>query len=228
MEWMGGMRMKFRNPKTGKVFNEIWPLLNMYCASHNCDNCALPTYCVRYCIDFPKEAAALMGYEVLGEHTPMHEKTHADAIWNARVQSKAAKNKTMLTKNDSKDESLEANMDKPLKDWTLGEVQGYCKNHDCTPDCPIKKDDGECRINRLNPCEWDLSNKPRFTQQDVEDAKDVKRVFGHNGIVDRNGATISLTESNLKFNGVDINHDLFPSIYIGESYTLDEIIGGAE
>ena len=32
-----------------------------------------------------------------------HEKTHADAIENARVHSE------------------EANMDKPLKDWTLGE-----------------------------------------------------------------------------------------------------------
>ena len=50
------------------------------------------------------------GCECWGGHTPMHEKTHANAIENARVQSKAAKNKTMLTKNDSKDESLE-NMD---------------------------------------------------------------------------------------------------------------------
>lgn len=50
------------------------------------------------------------GCECWGGHTPMHEKTHANAIENARVQSKAAKNKTMLTKNDSKDESSE-NMD---------------------------------------------------------------------------------------------------------------------
>lgn len=38
----------------------------------------------------PHEAAALMGYEVVwDEHAPTHEKTHADAIENARVQSKA-------------------------------------------------------------------------------------------------------------------------------------------
>ena len=42
-----------------------------------------------------EEAARLMGYEVVDKHTPTHEKTHADAIENARVQSK------------------EANMDKP-------------------------------------------------------------------------------------------------------------------
>ena len=73
-----------------------------------------------------------------------------------------------------------------------------------------------------------IIRKPRFTGQEVEDAKAIKRVFGRNGTVDRDSATFSLAESNLKFNGVDINHDLFPSIYIGQSYTLDEIIGGAE
>ena len=73
-----------------------------------------------------------------------------------------------------------------------------------------------------------IIRKPRFTEQEVEDAKAIKRVFGRNGTVDRDSATFSLAESNLKFNGVDINHDLFPSIYIGQSYTLDEIIGGAE
>ena len=51
------------------------------------------------------------GCERWGEHTPMHGKTHADAIENARVQSEKAENETVLTKNDSKDESLEADMD---------------------------------------------------------------------------------------------------------------------
>ena len=45
-----------------------------------------------------KKAAAMMGYEVVEEHTKTHEKTHADAIENARVHLE------------------EANMDKPLKD----------------------------------------------------------------------------------------------------------------
>lgn len=36
------------------------------------------------------EAARLMGYEVVEEHTQTHEKTHADAIKNARVHSEEA------------------------------------------------------------------------------------------------------------------------------------------
>ena len=51
------------------------------------------------CVDFrkshPHEAARLMGYEVVEEHMQTHEKTHADAIENARVHLE------------------EANMDKP-------------------------------------------------------------------------------------------------------------------
>ncbi|OUO70533.1 hypothetical protein, partial [Anaeromassilibacillus sp. An250] len=37
-----------------------------------------------------REAASLMGYEVVEEHTQTHEKTHADAVGNARVQSEEA------------------------------------------------------------------------------------------------------------------------------------------
>ena len=47
----------------------------------------------------PHEAASLMGYEVVDKHTPTPEKTHADAIENARVHLE------------------EANMDKPHPSW---------------------------------------------------------------------------------------------------------------
>ena len=150
---------------------------------------------------------------------------------------------TVLPKSEAKNESLEdeidkylkikeeANMDKPLKDWTLGEAKEYCtsRNGNCADDCIFsKKGIGMVCGIAPKPVWWTLPEKPRFTEQEVEDAKAIKRVFGRNGTVDRDSATFSLAESNLKFNGVDINHDLFPSIYIGQSYTLDEIIGGAE
>ena len=37
-----------------------------------------------------KKAAAMMGYEVVEETPQTHEKTHADAIENARVHSEEA------------------------------------------------------------------------------------------------------------------------------------------
>ena len=77
---------------------------NEFCERQkSCDTCPLDepshkkedTSCVDWCNEHPHEAARLMGYEVVEEHTPTHEKTHADAIENACVHLE------------------EANMDKP-------------------------------------------------------------------------------------------------------------------
>ena len=71
-----------------------------------------------------------------------------------------------------------------------------------------------------------IIRKPRWTQQEVEDAKTVRRVFGRDGSIRR---TPKIGErSTLVFDHLYINEDLFPSILPGQSYTLDEIIGGAE
>ena len=55
--------MKFWGPKPGDIFKRYGAFMGNSC----------------------HEAARLMGYEVVKEHTPTHEKTHADAIENARV-----------------------------------------------------------------------------------------------------------------------------------------------
>lgn len=71
-----------------------------------------------------------------------------------------------------------------------------------------------------------IIRKPRWTEQDVEDAKTVIRVFGRDGVIRR---TPNLGErSALVFDHLYINEDLFPSIKPGQSVTLDQIIGGAE
>ena len=81
--------MKFRNPETGEVFESFIQACNSFCLKRNCDGC-------------PFRAPIQDGtckpsrnFLVVEEHTQTHEKTHADAIENARVQSE------------------EANMDKP-------------------------------------------------------------------------------------------------------------------
>lgn len=114
-------------------------------------------------------------------------------------------------------------MNKPLKDWTLGELQKYCKITQCV-DCCIGlwcKNLDEC------PSEWDFSEPPRWTEQDKEDAKAIKRIY--------NGFWIGVKrESPTKLHtvGIDgypsrqfINPKMFPSLKPGESATLYEIIG---
>ena len=88
--------MEFRNSDTGEVALTIDQALEQFCDSkQDCDYCELrePVQqykgtrypCLQYVRANQQEAARLMGYEVVEEHTPTHEKTHADAIENARV-----------------------------------------------------------------------------------------------------------------------------------------------
>lgn len=100
--------MKFRNPETGEVFEDMTAARFAFCKM-KCKPCPIScfqnedeTRCAIFCCDNPHEAARLMGYEVV-------EDTSTDTLtgqWNT------------LT--------MEANMDKPLKDWTMGELQEWC------------------------------------------------------------------------------------------------------
>lgn len=123
----------------------------------------------------------------------------------------------------------EANMDKPLKDWTLGECKAWCEKNDgeCPKGCPIER---ICDLMEQSPAMLDLDDEPRFTEQEVEDAKAIKRLLteytGVKRVEHRWGTNLLLTsEESEEF---AIEPKLFPSIKPGQSYTLDEIIGGAE
>ena len=133
----------------------------------------------------------------------------------------------------------EANMDKPLKDWTLGQCREHCEKvlgsgDDCDG-CALEYlgKNGECifkdcpRDIRLE--DMDSRNKsPLFTQKDIEDAKTIRRVFDRGGTIKRHSKAMTAPYSNLAFNHIYINENLFPSIEVGQEYTLDEIIGGAD
>ena len=69
-----------------------------------------------------------------------------------------------------------------------------------------------------------IIRKPRFTQQEVEDAKTLFRIFPeHLDSVSRaNDGTVTLAAKGA-WRGY-LNSDAFPSIRPGQSYTLDEII----
>ena len=126
----------------------------------------------------------------------------------------------------------EANMDKPLKDWTLGELSDYCKKVvdpyvNCF-NCEAKKYIGLCPFEETAPCDWDFEVKPRFTEQEVEDAKYIKRILKVDSVrrnIYGNGLVAMKSNNSVS---VVINSEMFPSIHSGELYTLDEIIGGAQ
>lgn len=156
----------------------------------------------------PKSDAKVESLEETHANT---RKTHADAIENARVHLK------------------EANMDKPLKDWTLGEIKRCCveSKQNCEK-CPVSgeyKTTSDCKL-AIFPAHWDLDDKPRFTEQEVEILKHMASA-GIVSIKRKSIAQISWDAGTM--GGVMIVPPRFlPSIQPGQSYTLDEIIGGAE
>ena len=215
--------MRLRS-KTGEIALTIEQALEQFCDSkQDCDYCELRELvqqyagtkkpCHEYVRNNPHEAARLMGYEVVYESGD-----------DASPIEDVAKAFSEIGK--------EANMDKPLNDWTLGELKKWCyyyrKFHTekaCEEDCDIHQR-GICLKGWVH--DWDLEETPRFTQQDVEDAKSVKRVFGRDGTVKRLKKEITAPYSNLTFDNMYINEGMFPCIFEGQEYTIDEIIGGAE
>ena len=224
--------MKFRNPETGEVFEDISDALEDAYQCWDCPgigSCPIGRKAMNYNTDCcsvveknAERAASLMGYEVVEEHTQTHEKTHADAIENARVHLE------------------EANMDKPLKDWTLRELKAWCYQYGsthtespCEQTCPMYHR-GICSREWVH--EWDLDEKPRFTEQEVEDAKTIKRMFGTDRFThihkDEDGRTEMMDgpgeDWTIGWCSIGMEEGMFPSIRPGETVTLDEIIGGAE
>lgn len=70
--------------------------------------------------------------------------------------------------------------------------------------------------------------KPRWTEQEVEDAKYIKRILEVD-VVSRNGYGSGLVASRSDGSvSIVITRELFSSLLPGETVTLDEIIGGAQ
>lgn len=241
---------------------------NEFCERQkSCDTCPLDepshkkedTSCVDWCNEHPHEAARLMGYEVVEEHTKTHEKTHADAIENARVHLEDGiedKNCHNCGNRESKQgcgscvrsiginggrsstpsnwiPKKEANMDKPLKDWTLGEAKEYCtsRNGNCADDCIFsKKGIGMVCGIAPKPVWWTLPEKPRFTEQEVEKAKAIKVLWPEIYAIKNDGAwTVLIGDVDNKSCAIEtVARVLFPSAKFNVVYTLDEIIGGTD
>lgn len=236
--------MKFRDPKTGKVYQNARAALDSFpCPQRvSCENCKFDgNKCTeKWVNEHPQEAASLMGYEVVeedGHFTEDERKAYQD-MFNRAGKSTGIKIEDLMQDCDQSQKSRnsvakkeEANMDKPLKDWTLGEAKEYCtsRNGNCADDCIFsKKGIGMVCGIAPKPVWWTLPEKPRFTEQEVEDAKMLLRVFPErlDSISRSKDGTVTLAAKGA-WRGY-LNKDAFLSIHPGQSYTLDEIIGGAE
>lgn len=128
----------------------------------------------------------------------------------------------------SKQEQEEKKADNPLKDWTLGDVKMECASHDDCEGCHFHGSAFCDQRGALCPDEWDLSEKPRWTQQEVELAKAAKKLFPEASDLARMNACALALSNDHGGHIANINSDLFPSLPLGLCVKLDEIIGGAK
>ena len=239
--------MKFRDPVTQKVFSGIVDANDYFCAKSavECNSCPLdiPSHqqkkisCESWCKTNQEEAASLMGYEVVeedGHFTEDERKAYQDML-NRAGKSTGIKIEDLMQDCDQSQKSRnsvakkeEANMDKPLKDWTLGEIKRCCveSKQNCEK-CPVSgeyKTTSDCKL-AISPAHWDLDDKPRFTEQEVERAKAIKVLWP-----DAEGIRKMEMMGPVHIVGtaVWVGHDNFPSLEPERTIKLDEIIGGAE
>lgn len=190
--------MKFRS-KTGEVlrYRDIIPVL---CKS-GCDNCPIIAdvlkhdnqSCQAWILNHPHKAARLMGYEVV-------EEMRDPQLNEGEMDKEMEKNHFSTIKE-------EANMDKLRICEVLGvevdevwhvtgndnaiyRISGGVALEYAIPKC-YEDGHGEWRqsdtvhlIDIINHPDR-IIRKPRWTEQEVEDAKAVRRVFGRDGVIER-------------------------------------------
>lgn len=134
-------------------------------------------------------------------------------------------------------------MSKPIKDWTLGEVQDYCRCHLCEH-CELRTKTSVCRVRSKFPANWCLVEK-RWTHAELE----ICRLLGAKWLVhDRGSKHVLLTKRDKKreFNNngrpywwcgdedegeiVMLSIDLFPSVNLEDDFCVmvGTIISGTE
>ena len=125
----------------------------------------------------------------------------------------------------------ETNMDKqkPLSDWTLGEVKEHCKEQRDTParctGCKMQKYCDQYfgrQGDAAAPKYWDLTEPPRWTEQEVEIVKNLLEVVGPAEL--RKVADMVTMKVDGKI--IYLRKDAFPSLKNEMVVTLYEIIGG--
>ena len=223
--------MKFRNSEKGEVYIGILEAMDHYCDSkEDCNDCTLrepvQSYakqkhpCYAYVADNPHEAVRLMGYEVV-EDEPVSDCNGLNEGTNCTPVKE------------------EANMDKPRICEILGVVPGeefFIKGFYSGHVTFRIMDDGtfSTRPSNISGSSLELLRtldhpdriirKPRWTEQEVERAKNLLEVVGPAEL--RKVADMVTMKVDGKI--IYLRKDAFPSLKNEMAVTLDEIIGGAQ
>ena len=123
-------------------------------------------------------------------------------------------------------------MSKPIKDYTLGEAQEICNSigasaKDC-PDCPLQRwCDNMMGTKKYVPSDWNLTDPPRWTPEEVERAKAIRDLWPGKELRLLCGLNIVYVKDVGTVGGCyycSMEGNRFPSLKINETVTLEAII----
>ena len=208
--------MKLRSPETGEVF-DVRTGVERFCYGKECDTCPMYNrcpndFCSEWAADHPHEAARLMGYEIVD-----------DCDQSQKSFNSAAKKE-------------EDNMDKPRICEVLGVEMGERFDAGSYKDAYVDLY-GTIRTNIGTLMDADrvceiinypdrIIRKSRWTEQEVEDAKDILRLLEDAHSIKKYAGDIMWICNSHNVTMCNAKAGMFPSLRPGETVTLDEIIGG--
>ncbi|MCU6788875.1 Uncharacterised protein [uncultured Butyricicoccus sp.] len=211
--------MKFRNPETGEVLTDEQAQLR-FCKGRHCCECPMnqespdKECCVGFRKSHPHEAARLMGYEVVeDDHIPQAEKKEETNMDKPRIC-----------------EILRVEPGEPFYIRGFDDVLFWIMDDGTFITQPNNAPGSASTLLRALDHPDRIIHKPRWTEQEVEDAKAIRRIMSeYTDIVrEKYGCVTHLFLTSEDVVDYFLDSELFPSLRPGETVTLDEIIGGAE
>ena len=214
--------MKFRNPKTGEVFEDIGTARESICVGRECNNCLLNQFnqgelygntCAHFTKEYPAEAARLMGYEVVVDHV-------GDVTDMIRPR--------ICEVLGGKDNPIE-----PGEHFMFRGMEGYFF---ITGAGDLVSVDGDAhnfftRAAALINCPDRIIRKPRFTEDEVAMARMIKKKYPWaNYIAMEDELTPQFTDSGFFAPGtrgkcISLPREFMPAVQNGQSVSIKDIVG---
>lgn len=112
-------------------------------------------------------------------------------------------------------------MDKSLSDWTLGEARELCAGRSYCKGCPMAG--AVCSIEKVVcPQEWDLTDKPRFTEEEVVFLRYIESVFPGSNVKKIADSALVIEADMGKW---ALPAELLPSLRPGQPVCLEDVLG---
>ena len=215
--------MKFRNPDTGEIFNNLQQAADVFCLNYDsyCQGCPIDKAnggraCRDWIQEHPHEAARLMGYEVVEENSNKLKETLINGNKEEVNMDKQARPRICEVLGVEVGERFRIDYPKGMTVWLHINKEGF-----------VVREGGPKNLKIGNSVAWainhpeSITRKPRWTQQEVERARAIKVLYPDAESLEEQDPHVKVLNS--KFVIAAFDTALFPSLRTGETVKLSDI-----